>query len=245
MNKRGYTISKQVEKWLEFRPEACSDVLQFIDDFVGYSKNTEVESEAVRKLFRAGYCYYFAGILKKAFNRGEVCLAAPYGHFVWLDPVGDIPYDVEGVYEGEADYFIPEKFLGNTVEDFMHVPGVAHDTKEHEIEEIIRRFVSSKYSNTNGSTKDIKNYAGDYYGKEMTRQEMYDKFPGKDLIYKTDEDINWDRAILYGVTEPGDGNKLLLRFTEEEIFGLCLTPHDCRYSALGDDYDGWFVGVTL
>lgn len=61
----------------------------------------------------------------------------------------------------------------------------------------------------------VKNYAGEFYGKEMTRQEMYDRFPGKDLIYKTDEDINWNNATVYGVAAPGEGNKLLRQFTNE------------------------------
>lgn len=42
------------------------------------------------------------------FGRGEVCWAAPFGHFIWLD--NETPYDIEGVYYGESLYFIPESY---------------------------------------------------------------------------------------------------------------------------------------
>ena len=44
--------------------------------------NTIVHSEEIRNLFMTGYCYHFAHILKATFERGEVCMCFPFGHFV-------------------------------------------------------------------------------------------------------------------------------------------------------------------
>ena len=86
-------------------------VLEFINKFAGYDKEPEYNWEVIRKKFRAGYCYYFAHMLDLAFKgRGSVCLAAPFGHFVWIDSDKKI-YDIEGEYKGEAYYFIPETFI--------------------------------------------------------------------------------------------------------------------------------------
>lgn len=114
------------------------EVLEFIDNFMTHQipvnriiTHEEIESllESTRSLFRAGYCYYFAHMLKVAFNRGEVCWAAPFGHIVWVDTDG-IPYDIEGIYEGEAFYLIPERFLGNHIEDFKHIGTEVNSSKE-------------------------------------------------------------------------------------------------------------------
>lgn len=119
-------IKTELEKWnAEWKkkfPEADMQVLQFITNFVTHAASTEEEYEIIRSTFRAGYCYHFAVMLKAVFKRGEVCWAAPFGHFVWVDDNG-IPYDVEGMNFGEQLYNIPESYLGGMIKEFMHVPG--------------------------------------------------------------------------------------------------------------------------
>jgi hypothetical protein len=121
-----------------------SDVLNWIKKFYavfsGYSKREmdvsgilarldriDAESyehgEPLRGLFRAGYCWHFSHMLQNTFGRGTVCLAAPFSHFVWKDEDGQV-YDCEGVYYGEAFYFIPETYIPEAyVQGFKHIPG--------------------------------------------------------------------------------------------------------------------------
>lgn len=89
--------------------------INFINDFRG-------DSEDIRFKFRNGYCYYFAKMLQLTYNRGDVCLTAPLGHFVWVDSIDNKAYDIEGLYnikDHDAYYLIPEKYLGSFVDDFM------------------------------------------------------------------------------------------------------------------------------
>lgn len=44
-----------------------------------------------------------------------------------------IPYDVEGVYEGEAEMFIPISRLGDAINDFRHIDGVWYNITNQEI----------------------------------------------------------------------------------------------------------------
>lgn len=125
---------------LEKAPGADPAVLRFITDFACCSARTFEGYEILRSTFRAGYCWYFAHMLKLAFGRGEVCWAAPFSHFVWVDADGT-PYDVEGVNFGEQIYHIPERYLSGHVQDFMHVPGTdAAGASQDDIREIIRRY---------------------------------------------------------------------------------------------------------
>lgn len=92
-------------------------VLQFIREF-RLSQGYENE-EIIRSQFRAGYCYAFALILNDAYGGGTICWAAPFGHVVYV--IDGIPYDIEGVYEGEGfEYFIPMSEAGRLVYDFKH-----------------------------------------------------------------------------------------------------------------------------
>lgn len=103
-------------------PGADSQVLYFISDLMTCAACTEDEYEVVRSTFRAGYCWHFAHMLKNTFGRGEVCWAAPFAHFVWVDENG-IPYDAEGVNDGEQAYNIPEEYVDDMLDDFRHIPG--------------------------------------------------------------------------------------------------------------------------
>lgn len=115
-------------------------VLKFIDKFYAHAGTDPDKQEVLRYQFRAGYCYYFAVMLKAAFKRGEVCWCAPFGHFCWVD-IDGCPYDVEGVYLGEADYFIPENYLGDAINDFLHT-GVKYCATKKEINQIIANYLA-------------------------------------------------------------------------------------------------------
>lgn len=132
-----------VEAWQVYYEGASEQVLGFIYDFRTHSggifNKPEEAEEIIRNQFRNGYCYYFAHMLKLAFGRGEVCIAAPIGHFVWMD-VNGMPYDIEGVNESDCEEYIPESFLGDMVQDFLHVKGVTHNTTKEEIEDLIKRY---------------------------------------------------------------------------------------------------------
>lgn len=108
--------------------------------------NTMVRSEEIRNLFMTGYCYHFAHILKSTFNRGEVCICFPFGHFVWLD-TDDTAYDADGVHTGDQKAYIPEKFLGNCIYDFKHIPGKTHNTNEKEINDIWKEYYETTIQN--------------------------------------------------------------------------------------------------
>lgn len=123
------------KKW---HPEADKDVLQFIYDFnnMQYNPSDEKKSaiiiEGIYNQFANGYCYYFASMLKTAFNRGEICIAAPLGHIVWVDE-NNVPYDICGCNESECDYYIPVFMLGDMIKDFKHIPNDEHNTTKDEI----------------------------------------------------------------------------------------------------------------
>ena len=117
------------------------EVLDFISNFLTYKKDVDGE-EVMRRHFRAGYCYYFAVVLKTAFNRGEICWAAPFGHIIWVDEDG-IGYDIEGEYCGESFYYIPESYLGDCLTDFLH-KGKCHGSSRQELISIMKKYCEDK-----------------------------------------------------------------------------------------------------
>ena len=150
------TMIRQREEWtkkliddnLTFHPSASRDVLEFIASIL-YHGVPEIElkdsAESIRSTFRAGYCYYFALMLKDAFNRGCICWAAPFSHIVWMD-INSIPYDVEGVYSGEAECFIPISYLDEELWSFKHVPNTGGSVRK--ADDIINEY---KYDLMNGN----------------------------------------------------------------------------------------------
>lgn len=117
------------------------EVIRFIDRFYVNAGDDVERREALRYQFRAGYCYYFAVILKTAFKRGEICWCAPFGHFCWVD-VNGYPYDCEGYYYGEVDYLIPEHFLGEAIYDFLHTDKTFNASQD-DINKIIQSYLES------------------------------------------------------------------------------------------------------
>lgn len=119
------------------------EVIEFIRTFAAYKHALPSEQDALRELFLSGYCYYFAHMLKTAFGDGEVYICAPYGHFVWGRKYNNamIYYDIEGVSITEADYYIPESYLGNMVLDFKRLPGKRYNATELDIKNLIDRYL--------------------------------------------------------------------------------------------------------
>lgn len=122
---------------------ADKQVLEFIIKFYHLTMPIYADygeyCENIRRQYRAGYCYYFAIILRDAFNRGELCWAAPFGHIVWMDTSG-IAYDIEGVNDSECKYYIPIKYLGDAVNNFKHVPGISFNADKEFIKSVIERY---------------------------------------------------------------------------------------------------------
>lgn len=120
---------------------------QFIDDFrmreANYGDYEEAE-ETVRHLFRAGYCYYFAKMLEIAYPGGEVCVCYPYSHMVYH--YNGKYYDIEGEYDKDwedCEYLIPERFLGDTLKDFLHNGSTNGSTKE-QLDDVLHRYLTGE-----------------------------------------------------------------------------------------------------
>lgn len=111
-------------QWIHREDRELTEVENFINKFMLNIAKTAEELEILRRQFRSGYCWYFAHMLKDAFNRGTVVLAAPFGHICWQDE-NKMVYDIEGEYTGEASYFIPEEFaekvFPGSMLDFKHI----------------------------------------------------------------------------------------------------------------------------
>ena len=132
-----------VENQIKAFPDANEKVLYFIIDFYYHSApldcNLQDYCENIRRQYRAGYCYYFANMLKAAFNRGEICWASPFSHIVWVDE-DDIAYDIEGVHNSECNYYIPIRYLGDTIKGFKHIRGLEYITTKEELTKIVQQY---------------------------------------------------------------------------------------------------------
>ena len=126
------------------------EVLSFINEFfesftcgMKDEKAIDAQYEILRQHYMAGYCWHFAHMLKDTFERGEVCWAAPFGHFVWKDD-DDKVYDAEGfsIYINEAEHFIPERYLSkDELLDFKHIPNSKYaEITQKDIANIIKRY---------------------------------------------------------------------------------------------------------
>lgn len=143
MDKQKQEIEAAVQTALQYHPKADRRILLFIETFRRGTGNGTVNQEIIRTLFRDGYCYYFALMLKDAFPEGEICWAAPFGHIVFVH--NGIPYDIGGVYCGEPEDFIQVRYMEETIDDFRHVPGVECNATEQQIARIMVRYQEEKH----------------------------------------------------------------------------------------------------
>ena len=117
-----------------------AEVSEFCNRFIRTACDCGVEWDALRNLYMAGYCYYFAMMLKAAFNRGEVYITAPYGHVVWRD-IDDRYYDIEGEYIGDAEAMIPVTDPLCSIKDFKHLSEKDHlGASKEQIEFLIKKY---------------------------------------------------------------------------------------------------------
>ena len=110
-------------------------IVKFIDDFNNHAKDNTFKS------YKQGYCWHFAHMLNNLFV-GEVCWCAPFSHFIFVSE--GVGYDIDGVYYGEADYLIPESWLGNLVDDFKQIESISANATKEQINDVIFRYKKSK-----------------------------------------------------------------------------------------------------
>lgn len=121
------------------------EVLGFIRNFIEHSGKDNLVPDyvydTIHNLFRSGYCWHFAVMLQAVFERGKICWAAPFAHVVWVDN-DSLPYDIEGLYSGEAYWFIPMEYLfvGTGINGQMHIDR----TFRHISPELDRKFGPSR-----------------------------------------------------------------------------------------------------
>lgn len=125
-------------------------ILGFINNFRNHTHDNIIHEQ-----FANGYCYHFAHMLKSIFRDGEVCWVAPFSHFVLL--IDNTPYDISGIYDGEGEYFIPEHYLGDAINDFKRIPGKTYNATQSDIDMIIDSYLNQEsptnsciYCNTRG-----------------------------------------------------------------------------------------------
>lgn len=110
--------------------------------FISRFRDDKGHGEVMVEQFSQGYCYHFALVLSSLFEGGEVCWVGPYSHFVWM--FDGIPYDINGVYQGDSQIFIPSYFLGDSLNDFKRIPDQSVNTSKEQIEKIISDYEAIK-----------------------------------------------------------------------------------------------------
>lgn len=130
-------------EWITRTDRPLTEVEKFINNFMTAYGTNEIKLEVLRATFRSGYCWHFAHMLKDTFNRGIIVWAAPFGHICWQDIDGK-NYDVEGEYEGEAFYFIPETFTEvicpGSMFDFKHIPDKSFNITKQDLIKIMKSY---------------------------------------------------------------------------------------------------------
>ena len=84
-----------IDLTMERHPQANKDILEFIYNFFSSHSSGIENNEHIRKIFRDGYCYYFALILQDAFPGGKIVWCAPFGHIAYQ--YNNTLYDIEVV----------------------------------------------------------------------------------------------------------------------------------------------------
>ena len=119
---------------LHVSSRANKKVIDFIDNFSTlFGQFQQEEIDAISAVFSRGFCYYFAIILKEAFDgRGEIYMTRDNRHIVWM--FDNVAYDINGVYRtyprsaNNGNFYngelIPIAMLPNYINSFKHVlPG--------------------------------------------------------------------------------------------------------------------------
>lgn len=132
------------EEWISgfIKDGGNETVIRFIADIAWNASDTD----CIHELFAAGYCYYFAAMLRIAFKRGSICHAYPYSHVVWVDE-DEIAYDIDGICK-EYKELIPIDGYGKILNSFRRVPGeelLPVEEQQKIVEDIRKTTAISKY----------------------------------------------------------------------------------------------------
>lgn len=120
-----------------YKDKVNMNVIEFIDTISSFPDRDGTESDNIDHLFCAGYCYYFANMLKLAFG-GRVCWVQDRGHIVWVDCDSgsafedlqqSIAYDITGVFD-DYEYLFPIEYLGDAISDYKHTGDKFHLNQE-------------------------------------------------------------------------------------------------------------------
>lgn len=139
MMREGKALQYERKKWIDQRIEMYGDprIIEFIADVLFHGSpgvRTEDSIETVRCLFEAGYCFYFAKMLERAFPGGKVCVCHPFGHVVYV--YEGVAYDINGVSDAEYQMYVPEEEYEDCMLDFMHIPGRSGGTTDGKLARI-------------------------------------------------------------------------------------------------------------
>lgn len=116
-----------------YKDKVNLDIIRFIDTVSSFPDRDGKVSGNIDHLFCAGYCYYFANILKLAFG-GKVCWAQDRGHIVWVDCDENstfdelqqsAAYDITGVFD-DYERLFPVGYLGCAIVDYKHTGATFH-----------------------------------------------------------------------------------------------------------------------
>ena len=111
----------------KFQGEVNLKVIKFIDEITNFPDRDGKSGEQIDHLFSAGYCYYFANMLKTAFG-GQLCWAQDRGHIVWADIQEGCTfdelqkaraYDISGIFD-DYEVLWPVSYLGDAIVDYLH-----------------------------------------------------------------------------------------------------------------------------
>lgn len=116
-----------------YRDICDKEVIEFIVNFK--CKNGANAIEHIEETFGNGYCYYFALMLKEAFQRGELKWHRNHSHIVWMDTNGT-SYDIYGPFEyyNNDDELVSINVLGDMIKDFKHIPYTIYFSEDFEKE---------------------------------------------------------------------------------------------------------------
>lgn len=199
-------FTEYLEKAKNLEPNADEKVLKFIYDFIGLQRTSE-SAKVIYTQFESGYCYYFAVMLRTAFNRGTICWHHNCGHVVWKDD-NNVAYDIGGVFydydDINTDLLPVDESLGELLIDFKHngeeikirntefVDWAEHYdmTPVYAIINIYRMFASKQEINYNRPVIDIsldywgshKNELGLYYAEKKYNNPEYKEMLSMDMF---------------------------------------------------------------
>lgn len=220
-------------------------VMRFINQFKTlFNELTIEEMDVIEKVFRNGYCYYFAIMLKDAFNRGEVCMTYDHKHVVWIDD-DNVAYDINGMFGWYPDtaikdnywdgLLIPVEKIPNYISSFKHIPDKPGTDKTGMLEfDNVKKDIENKKN----SKKDFINVKIWSFDDPLNPIRFSNVDETVDMILKYEE-TNGMYKVMKGHR---NGDKVFLEFPDIWVYGLRYDSNDRTFygnirmfdTALGD-----------